>query len=74
MILNKFYLKLGILTLVIISFFVGFIYKDFAPGTGAAGDFEAITWPLLQSFRHDFYFLIFNNNLNHILRTVSLNK
>lgn len=59
MIFTKFSLKLGILSLVIISFFVGFIFRDLAPG-GAAGDFEAITWPLLQSFKYDFYYSITN--------------
>lgn len=53
-------IKIGILFLVIISFFVGFIFRDFAPGVGAAGDFEAITWPLLQSFKNNFYFSITN--------------
>jgi len=56
---TKFSLKLGILILVIISFFFGFVFRDIAPG-GAAGDFEAITWPLLQSFKNDFYFSITN--------------
>ena len=56
---TKFSLKIGILSLVIISFFVGFVFKDIVPG-GAAGDFEAITWPLLQSFKKDFYFSITN--------------
>ena len=56
---TKFYLKILILFLIIISFFTGFYFKDFVPG-GAAGDFEAITWPLLQSFKKDFYYSITN--------------
>ena len=59
MLFTKFSFKIIVLLLVITSFFVGFIYKDFVPG-GAAGDFENITWPLLQSFKNNFYFSITN--------------
>jgi len=44
----------------ILSFFIiGFFFKDLAPG-GAAGDFQNITWPLLLSFKEDFFFSIKN--------------
>ena len=59
MLFTKFSFKIIVLLLVITSFFVGFIYKDFVPG-GAAGGFENITWPLLQSFKNNFYFSITN--------------
>ncbi len=36
-----------------------FFFKDLAPG-GAAGDFQNITWPLLLSFKEDFFFSIKN--------------
>jgi hypothetical protein len=52
-------INLFILSFVLISYFVGFFLKDFAPG-GASSDFQDITWPLLQSFKKDFYYSISN--------------
>lgn len=52
-------IKLFILLFILTSYFVGFFLKDFVPG-GAAGDFQDITWPLIQSFKKDFYFSISN--------------
>ena len=38
---------------------LGFIFKEYAPG-GAAGDFNFITWPLLEAFKNDFILTIKN--------------
>jgi len=52
--LDKIYfINLFFLFSIIISFFIGFIFKEYSPG-GAAGDFNFITWPLLEAFKNDF--------------------
>ena len=44
---------------IIISFVIGFVFREFAPG-GAAGDFDARTWLLIESFKNNFYLTIKN--------------
>ena len=58
--LDKIYfINLFFLFSIITSFFIGFIFKEYAPG-GAAGDFNFITWPLLEAFKNDFILTIKN--------------
>ena len=44
---------------IIISFVIGFVFREFAPG-GAAADFDARTWLLIESFKNNFYLTIKN--------------
>ena len=53
------FVKISILTFIYITFLIGFFLRDYVPG-GAIGDFNEITWPLLQSFKKDFFFTIKN--------------
>ena len=54
-----YFINLFFLFSIITSFFIGFIFKEYAPG-GAAGDFNFITWPLLEAFKNDFILTIKN--------------
>ena len=53
------FIKISILAFIYITFLIGFFLRDYVPG-GAIGDFNEITWPLLQSFKKDFFLTIKN--------------
>ena len=56
---NNFSSKIFFLLIIALSFFIGFAFRDYAPG-GASADFTKITWPTIQSFKEDLYFSITN--------------
>ena len=51
-------IKILILSLIIISFFTGYILRE--NSTGAGQEFFTLSWPILQSFKKDFFFTINN--------------
>ena len=56
---KSYFINLFFLLIIIISFFIGFLFKESSPG-GAAGDFKFITWPLLEAIKNDFVLTIKN--------------
>jgi len=56
---KNFSIKSFFLLGIIISFVIGFVFREFAPG-GAAADFDARTWLLIESFKNNFYLTIKN--------------
>ena len=59
MILNKaVLLKLIVICLIFVSFFLGYFLRENAVGGGA--EFYDLTWPITQSFKKDFLFTIKN--------------
>jgi len=59
MILNKaVLLKLIVICLIFVSFFLGYFLRENAVGGGA--EFYDLTWPIIQSFKKDFLFTIKN--------------
>ena len=58
MILNKNIFKVIFICLLIISFFVGYFLRENAVGGGP--EFYTLTWPIIQSFKKDFLFTIYN--------------
>ena len=57
--LNKnIFLKSGIITLIIISFFLGYFLRENASGGGL--EFYNLSWPIINSFKKDFFFTISN--------------
>ena len=59
MFFDKFSLKIYIILLVSISFFTGFFLRENSAG-GGLSDFNAHTWPVIQSFKKDFFYTIEN--------------
>ena len=55
---NKIFSKILVITLVCISFFLGYILRENA--TGGGPEFYKLSWPIIQSFRKDFFFTINN--------------
>jgi len=59
MILNgKFFLKTFFVSLVILSFFLGYFFRENSVGGGL--EFYKLSWPIIQSFKNDFLFTIKN--------------
>ena len=59
MILNKnVFLKLTVVSLVSISFFLGYFLRENSVGGGQ--EFYKLSWPIIQSFKKDFLFTIRN--------------
>ena len=59
MILNKStFFKVAVISLVIISFFLGYFLKENSVGGGP--EFYELSWPIIQSFKKDFLFTIKN--------------
>jgi len=59
MILNKeVLLKLFVIFLISVSFFLGYFLRENAAGGGR--EFYVMSWPIIQSFREDFLFTINN--------------
>ena len=57
--LNKnFFLKTTIISLVIVSYFLGYIFRENASGGGL--EFYNLSWPIIQSLKNDFAFTINN--------------
>ena len=62
MILNKeVLLKLAIICLISVSFFLGYFLRENAVGGGL--EFYELSWPIIQSFKKDFLFSIQNYGL-----------
>jgi len=51
--------KLFLFFLIVISYFVGFIFRENSAG-GAEQDFLNFTWPAIQGFKKDFFYAIKN--------------
>jgi len=59
MILNKnIFFKVTVISLVIISFFLGYFLRENSVGGGP--EFYELSWPIIQSFKKDFLFTIKN--------------
>ena len=59
MILNKeVLLKLFVIFLISVSFFLGYFLRENAAGGGP--EFYELSWPIIQSFKEDFLFSIKN--------------
>ena len=57
--LNKiFFFKSIVISLIIVSFFVGYFFRENSVGGGL--EFYKLSWPIIQSFREDFFFTIEN--------------
>ena len=57
MILNKeVLLKLFVILLISVSFFLGYFLRENAAGGGL--EFYELSWPIIQSFKEDFLFSI----------------
>jgi len=56
--LNKNIFKVTFICLLAISFFVGYFLRENAVGGGP--EFYTLTWPIIQSFKKDFLFTIYN--------------
>ena len=57
--LNKiFFFKSIVISLIIVSFFVGYFFRENSAGGGL--EFYKLSWPIIQSFREDFFFTIEN--------------
>ena len=54
-----FFVKIVIILLVFISYFLGFFLRENAAGGGEA-DFFSHTWPIINSFKKDFFYTINN--------------
>jgi len=54
-----FFAKIVIILLVFISYFLGFFLRENAAGGGEA-DFFSHTWPIINSFKKDFFYTINN--------------
>jgi len=54
-----FFVKIVIILLIFISYFLGFFLRENAAGGGEA-DFYSHTWPLIESFKKDFFYTIDN--------------
>tara|TARA_Y100000590_G_C15704397_1_gene1008028 strand:- start:411 stop:1751 length:1341 start_codon:yes stop_codon:yes gene_type:complete len=58
MILNKSFLKVLVIVLVTVSFFLGYFFRENAAGGGA--EFYELSWPIIQSFKEDFIYTLKN--------------
>jgi len=59
MLLNKkIFLKITVLLLISISFFLGYFFRENAVGGGK--EFYTLSWPIIQSLKEDFLFTINN--------------
>jgi len=59
MILNKnIFFKVTVISLVIVSFFLGYFLRENSTGGGL--EFYELSWPIIQSFKKDFLFTIKN--------------
>ena len=59
MLLNKKnFLKITVLLLISISFFLGYFFRENAVGGGK--EFYTLSWPIIQSLKEDFLFTINN--------------
>ena len=56
--MQKFFFKFIIISLVSISFFLGYLLRENSVGGGP--EFYALSWPIIQSFKKDFLFSIQN--------------
>ncbi len=57
MILNKStFFKVAVISLVIISFFLGYFLRE--NSTGGGPEFYELSWPIIQSFKKDFLFTL----------------
>ena len=56
--MQKFFFKFIIISLVSISFFLGYLLRENSVGGGP--EFYALSWPIIQSFKEDFLFSIKN--------------
>ena len=56
--MQKFFFKFIIISLVSISFFLGYLLRENSVGGGP--EFYALSWPIIQSFKEDFLFTINN--------------
>ena len=55
---KNFFLKTIIISLVIVSYFLGYIFRENASGGGL--EFYNLSWPIIQSLKNDFTFTINN--------------
>ena len=56
--MQKFFFKFIIISLVSISFFLGYLLRENSVGGGP--EFYELSWPIIQSFKEDFLFTINN--------------
>ena len=67
MILNKaVLLKLIVICLIFVSFFLGYLLKENSTGGGA--EFYVMEWPIIQSLKKDFLFTINNYERYYSIR------
>jgi hypothetical protein len=55
---KKVFFKFFIISLILLSFFLGYFLRENAVGGGT--EFFELSWPITQSFREDFFFTIHN--------------
>ena len=58
---KKFFFKVLTITLISISFFLGYFLRENAVGGGP--EFYSMEWPIIQSLKNDFLFTINNYGL-----------
>ena len=58
MILNKSFLKVLVIVLVSVSFFLGYFFRENAAGGGP--EFYDLSWPIIQGFKTDFLYTLEN--------------